>query len=64
MATPVYIKPSSVKAIMPPIVPPKKNINTELSSVKAKYGNMSSEQLYSTMLDVKPPAENDILNAV
>lgn len=64
MATPQYIKPSSVKDIIPPTTNTGVDINTQVGNIKKQYGNMNSEQLYGAMLDVKPPAQQDILQSV
>ena len=65
MATPVYIKPSSIKAITPPVkAPPARSITTQVADIKSQYGNMNTEQLYSAMLNVQPPAQADLLHAV
>ena len=64
MATPTYIKPSAVKAIIPPTTNTGVDINTQVGNIKKQYGNMNTEQLYGAMLNVKPPAQQDILQSV
>jgi len=63
MATPTYIKPSIVNKIVPP-KNTEPNIQNQVADIKKQYGNLSTEELYSAMLSVKPPAEQDILQAV
>lgn len=65
MAT--YIKPSDVTSLVkvkPPVGTPTVDVNQQVENLKAQYGGKTTADLYSALLNVKPPAEQDILQAV